>query len=169
MPAHLIKAPNGYMVVYSYMMAHEAKDAISRRLAELGAGTDNGRSHWWRCTNDKNEHKRVSDIVSRNHRDGYCEGGLSVSTHTGYQSWGYKYIYPVTGDYIGRGSDGEPLLTNVVALGCPKATPHKKYVDLDKALDRKPITYSDFESITDYVCSFGNLPANAEVIIGGCY
>jgi len=62
-------------------------------------------------------------MKSRNWRTGRFELGVSVSEHPYYKiAHGYKYIYVVTGDVIGRGSDGEPVLANVRPLTKPART-----------------------------------------------
>ena len=150
MPARLIRTADGTLICrYSFMMAYQARTALRNKLYELRHSPE-ARTHWWRCTNDPNEDRICGEIRSRNHADGTMERGLSVSEHTGYQTVaGYRYIYPVTGDLIGVGSDGEPVLSNARALARPARTPSKKYAAIDSKLDRRPagVTDADFDHI----------------------
>jgi len=68
---------------------------------------------YFRFTNNPNEFELVSKgelKASKNHAEGFTENGLSVSESPSYGVQGYKYGYRVTGNIIGYGSDGEPLL-----------------------------------------------------------
>lgn len=107
------------VVVYSYLMRHEVQTAVYNRLYELQHA---GHGYWFRATNNAREHLICANLRSRNHLDGSMEAGMSVSEHPAYQLGGYKYIYVVTGDVIGTGSDGEPVLANARALTKPART-----------------------------------------------
>ncbi len=105
------------VIVLNYIMPHEVGCRIRNKMHEIKYSL---RDYWFRCT-DNPEEASMTDIKSKNQRDGITEAGMSVSEHTGYQMWGgYKYIYPVTGDVVGTGSDGEPLLTNTKPLDKPR-------------------------------------------------
>lgn len=69
---------------------------------------------YWRATDRRAEYadaKARRLRASSNHLDHYAEAGVSVSRTLG-TAWfcGYEYAYLVSGDVIGAGSDGEPLL-----------------------------------------------------------
>ena len=69
--------------------------------------------HFFRFTNNPQEialAKSGKIRPSFNHLDGFQENGLSVANGPHYGIAGYKYGYPVRGNVIGYGSDGEPLL-----------------------------------------------------------
>lgn len=66
-----------------------------------------------RFTANKNELKllRSGDLrPSYNVRDHYSEDGLSVADGYHYSMTGLPYYYLVSGEVVGHGSDGEPLL-----------------------------------------------------------
>ena len=68
---------------------------------------------FYRFTNNKNELSLIESgeiRPSKNHADGYSEAGLSVADGPHYGIFGHKYGYLVTGNVVGTGSDGEPLL-----------------------------------------------------------
>ncbi|RMG90135.1 MAG: hypothetical protein D6706_20150 [Chloroflexi bacterium] len=71
---------------------------------------------YWRGTNRADEIEDIASgvqIMSRNHATGELEQGMSVSkTLATVWAYGYKYAYKVTGDEIGTGSDGEPVIVN---------------------------------------------------------
>jgi hypothetical protein len=114
-------------IIWSYMMAHEVGDAILRVLFDLKHKKQN---FFFRATNNKKEHEICGDIQSFNFRDKLREKGLSVSEHPFYHLWGsYKYIYVVTGDFVGYGSDGEPLIKNCRPLTIPSRSVPKKYLN----------------------------------------
>lgn len=73
--------------------------------------------YFWRGTNNKQELDLVNkgvQINSKNILTGELEGGMSVSeTPATIWSYGYKYAYPVKGDLVRYGSDGEPVLQNI--------------------------------------------------------
>lgn len=85
---------------------------------------------------------------SRNWASGKYEDGVSVyrarynvSTGT-YQAWGAlpgaeiahlmrgSKIWLVTGDKVGTGSDGEPLLSNIISIHIPRAGDDSKYAQI---------------------------------------
>jgi hypothetical protein len=70
---------------------------------------------FWRGTNNKTEPAIVGDLISRNHADGRSEGGVSVSRRLGL--FAYDYYYPVAGNVLRTGSDGEPVLQNAKPIG----------------------------------------------------
>ena len=110
-------ASGDLFIIFSYMMEHQVRDTIDRVLYEMRHKVTS-RNYWFRATNDPQEDKHIPK-QSQNHATGQRERGLSVSEHPYYQDMGYKYIYVVTGQVIGAGSDGEPLLHNVRALTRP--------------------------------------------------
>lgn len=70
-------------------------------------------STFWRFTNNASEVALAKEGKLRpslNHADGVAEKGLSVSRGAHYSVQGYKYGYQISGEVIGTGSDGEPLL-----------------------------------------------------------
>jgi hypothetical protein len=69
--------------------------------------------HYFRFTNNKDEVALLRSgklRPSTNWRDGVAERGLSVADGPHYSVNGYRYWYPITGDVVAYGSDGEPLL-----------------------------------------------------------
>jgi hypothetical protein len=104
MPAALIRLPDGTLVMrYCYATAGAARAELRNELYRLRHQPDS-RLWWWRCTNNRREHKMLDQVMSRDDRDSRSEGGLSVSEHVGYQCRGYRYIYPVSGRVIGHGA-----------------------------------------------------------------
>ena len=89
---------------------------------------------FYRATNNENEHL-IENPISTNHLTGCEEKGLSVyytdiymQKSTGAQEYnGKKYIGIVTGNIIGFGSDGEPVLTDVKWVQKPICRLPKKY------------------------------------------
>ena len=152
------------------LYAAKAKEAIEEWLHEVGKSKKD-RTWWWRCTSNKEEDKVVGEISSFNHASGFYEEGLSVSEHEFYQSFcGFRYIYPVTGEFVGTGSDGEPLLKNVKPLGRPQASPHKKYVKLNEQLDKRPSGLREQKEIAaiEYLVvglDVAEIPLEVEVIV----
>lgn len=66
-----------------------------------------------RFTANKNELKLLNARVLRpsyNVRDNYSEAGLSVADGYHYSMTGLPYYYLVSGEVVGHGSDGEPIL-----------------------------------------------------------
>jgi len=113
------------LVIYSHMMEHE----LSSRLGSLYFDLEHKDSpYFFRATSNPKEHLQLDDFRSFNYRDQEYEKGISVSQHPHYTTWGnYKYIYPIVGDVIGYGADGEPLLQNAKALDKPRKKLLRKY------------------------------------------
>lgn len=91
---------------------------------------------YWRFTNNKNELKHIKEgalLRSKNHADNSEEIGLSVAEGAHYGIQGYKYGYIVSGDVIGRGSDGEPLLDVEKLQPVSKLMPVADIVSKDRA------------------------------------
>lgn len=67
---------------------------------------------YYRGTNNIDEPKLIHDKLihpSKNHLSGNREKGLSVSDTLHIAKF-FKYVYKVSGNEIGTGSDGEPIL-----------------------------------------------------------
>lgn len=94
--------------------------------------------YFFRFTNDKNEFAKIQNgeyTQSVNHADNSLERGISVSDDMSYCSLGaYKYFYKVSGEVIGRGSDGEPVLD---AATMQKHSPYKSISSQCKKLKEK--------------------------------
>ena len=123
---------------------HTVGKGVHREAREyVFACLHDGQEIYYRRTNNYTEHM-LGDIRSFNHRDRYVEQGMSVSQHPFYP--GYKYTGVVTGDVIGHGADGEPLLRNVRWLHRPVPTsklPAKyQYKNIVKDC---PITYEQVD------------------------
>lgn len=91
---------------------------------------------YWRFTNNKNElnHIKSGELLrSKNHADNSDEIGLSVAEGAHYGIQGYKFGYIVSGDVIGRGSDGEPLLDVGKLRPVTKLMPVDEIVSKDRA------------------------------------
>lgn len=133
----LVKTESGqYKIYYTYSTGSEAKESILNKMFKLSKSADT-RTFWWRATNNKNEHEICGEIHSKNHADGTIEKGMSVSESVAYQYFnGFKYIYAVTGEVVGTGSDGEPLLTNAVALTKPAKNPAARYLKKEKQFNQ---------------------------------
>ncbi len=70
-------------------------------------------SYFFRATNNEKE-PEMGDFKSYNFNENKYEKGLSVSPHPKYAIFNnLKHLYAVTGDVVGEGSDGEPVLKNV--------------------------------------------------------
>jgi hypothetical protein len=93
-----------------------------------------------RFTNNKNEVALVESglLRSKNHADNTFEKGISVADGAHYSVCGYKYGYAVTGEVIGTGSDGEPLL-DVKTMQCGKMQTVAAIVKADRAQTQKAI------------------------------
>lgn len=129
MPISIVKRNGVLTTLYSYMTPYEAREKLRDMQYELTFQPES-RSIWWRSTDNPKEHSICNKIKSLNHRNGVREAGLSVSEHPHYQkAGGYKYIYPVAGEMVGDGSDGEPVLRNARALDTPSLTPSQKWLD----------------------------------------
>ncbi len=154
MPAYLISAaPGKFKVIFNHMMEHEVRTSLTNALYNLK------HSHppfYWRATNNKNEHL-IALNKSHNHRDNFQEVGISVSEHPGYQIWGYRYVYPVSGTVIDRGSDGEPLLADAKALDIPRLKPSRKYLKLYKKSLTNQIDGIEIKAIINDI-SYGKMP-----------
>ncbi len=133
----LVKTDEGkYTIFYTYSTGAECRDALMNKMFDLAKGTEH-RDFWWRCTDNKTEDEICKNLISKNHRDGFSEDGMSVSEGVSYQYFhGYKYIYPVTGEVVGSGSDGEPILRNVTALTKPAKNPSKRYLKKEDKLNQ---------------------------------
>lgn len=69
--------------------------------------------HFFRFTNNADELGLIARgqlRASTNHLDRTIERGLSVADGPHYSIHGYRHVYPVRGNVVGKGSDGEPLL-----------------------------------------------------------
>jgi hypothetical protein len=129
-------AEKQYTIYYTYSTPSEARDRLMDKMFKLSKGTER-RDFWWRATNNKNEHEICENLRSKNHADGTMESGISVSESVAYQYFhGYKYIYAVSGEVIGTGSDGEPILKNAKALTKPSRKPSKRYLDKEEKLSQ---------------------------------
>lgn len=83
--------------------------AVKTEIDRLGGATEPG--VFYRGTNNKSEIGLLESGKlknSQNHLTGESEDGVSVWDGMRYQS--HKYTYKVTGDVIGQGADGEPVL-----------------------------------------------------------
>ena len=101
------------------------REAIRRHIEAEIEPKPNG--VFWRMTNNKNEPKLATSgqlKPSRNHTEGFDEKGVSVADSPHYIMAGYSHGYPVSGQVIGSGSDGEPLLdpSTIKVLGKIKTT-----------------------------------------------
>ncbi|HQH46673.1 MAG TPA: hypothetical protein PLQ86_11965, partial [Candidatus Aminicenantes bacterium] len=129
----------------------KARDFVFRKMHE-------GQEIFYRKTNNRNEHK-LKDIVSINHASGEREKGMSVSQHPYYP--GYKYTGVVTGDIVGFGSDGEPVIKNVKWLHKPveyEKLPAK--YKIENIRKKPPISFDD---VTNAELVYG-LPDDAQAI-----
>jgi len=109
------RAPSGGLHVNWHSMI--ASDVRNILLNSLTNYISFGRDIFFRATDNQDEQSILQSIQSRNWSDDIVEHGLSVSQHPGYfVTQGYKYIYKITGDIVGYGSDGEPLLRNPIPL-----------------------------------------------------
>ena len=135
----LYRAADGsYFVTYPVMVF--PLESTARKIAAAVADyMDEVRGYFFRCTMDAHEDQHIP-ARSYNHRDGHYEKGLSVAEHPGYFfATDYTYIYVVSGDVVGFGSDGEPLLTNVKALSTPATGLSAEWVNRYNAdMARKP-------------------------------
>lgn len=137
--AKLVEENGQYTIYYTYCTASEAREELTNKMYELSKSPES-RTFWWRATSNKHEDEICHEICSVNHATGEHEAGLSVSESTSYQYFNddYTYIYPVTGDVVGTGSDGEPILKNAVALAKPTKSPSKKYLKKEEAFNKLP-------------------------------
>ena len=137
---NLVRTQDGnYRIYYIGATGGEARDYLMDKMFKLYKGNPEERKFFWRATNNKNEHEICGRIYSKNHADNTVEKGLSVSESEAYWYFhGYRYIYAVTGDLIGSGSDGEPIIVNAVALTKPSKTPSKKYRKVENKYKKLP-------------------------------
>ena len=105
---------------------------------------------FWRGTNNKQEFdlvKQGTQINSKNTLTGELEGGMSVSeTPATIWSYGYKYAYPVKGDVIRFGSDGEPVLQNTIPAS-EKIMSAKNVLEKDK--DAQKLLMQQIEKLAE--------------------
>lgn len=75
----------------------------------------------YRATNRAEEYNDVRDgveLVSKNYVDGTMEKGLSTSFALDYAALhSFRYVYKVEGTIVDFGSDGEPILRDLVVAG----------------------------------------------------
>lgn len=158
----LYRAADGsYFVTYPVMIF--PFESTTRKIeAAVADYMDQVRGYFFRCTMDASEDQHIP-ARSYNHRDGHYEKGLSVAEHPGYFfATDYAYIYVVTGEVVGFGSDGEPLLTNVKALSTPATGLTAEWVTRYKAdMARKPF---DVDILVGQVDRQGSAP-DGELVI----
>lgn len=119
-----------------------------------------GRTIYWRATNNKAEHEVLAGFRSKNHADGSLEAGMSVSHSPAYFAMsGYKYLYPVSGRVVGIGSDGEPVLADVVALAKPARKPQVTWLCKSQAESKAPagLSHSRIDAAACEIRDFGDL------------
>lgn len=167
MPVNIVERDGEVVVLYDHMMTHMVRDALRNRLYDL-THCSQERDFWFRCTNDKGEDAICGQIVSLNHRDNIREAGMSVSEGVHYQSWGYRYIYPVTGELVGVGSDGEPVLTNAVALDKPRTRLLKKWTLKLESLSKCP-AWLTYQWINECKPIYGFPSEGDKIIMEGIY
>ncbi len=141
----LYRAADGtYFVTYPVIVfpAQTTRDKIEAAVLDH---MDTLRGYFFRCTMDKAEDQHIP-TASYNYRDCHAEKGLSVASHPGsFALTTYKYVYMVSGDIVGFGSDGEPLLANVKALSRPAAKIAREWLDRYAADEaRKPFDVDSF-------------------------
>jgi len=136
---------------------------------------------FYRATNNKNEHQ-LSNFKSKNHLTGDLHEGMSVwyspiykEKTTGVQeSDGTKYIGIVSGDIIGIGADGEPLLDNVNWIYPPSDKLPEKYSrdNIEKKRQLKDeetpwrkLDFSPFSNDVEVIDSPDNLPTKPNTLL----
>jgi hypothetical protein len=164
MGVSIVKRNGELIAVFGYMMAHEVRTVLLNEKCRLSNNTAN-QTFFWRSTNNKDEAAVVGQIKSLNHRDNYYEAGLSVSQHLGYHAMcEYEYVYPVSGEIVGTGSDGEPVLANAIALDKPRRKPLKKW--LDKAAPSLCPDWLTHEFVSTVPVKYSPVLDTDEVLIG---
>lgn len=119
---------NGNYVTERYHDADEIKNAFDALCGRLGGGIVDG--VFYRATNNKNEISLINSgklKPSVNHLSGENEEGLSVWDRP--ENVGHDYTYKISGEIIGYGSDGEPILDMSTLNPIGEMTDGKNYAD----------------------------------------
>jgi len=91
----------------------DIQNEITKFFGKIGEKATTPKGTFWRFANNKEEILYAKNNTIRNsvnHISGVSEKGLSVAEGPYYGDWGFKYGYRVSGDVVGYGYDGEPLL-----------------------------------------------------------
>ncbi len=119
-----------------------ARAASAALYAALQAARKDKENVFWRGTNRKEERADMAQgvaIRSKHHGFGVAEKGLSVATTLAtIWSYGYQYAYKVTGEVVGEGSDGEPVIIN--ARPVSRLLRAKDAIEQDKSQTRVATT-----------------------------
>jgi hypothetical protein len=108
-----VSVENGQFVLSHPGVGFETeRDVVNKYIQNLvSLPKESGR--FYRFTNNAGELDLIKSGEIRpsfNFADNFPEAGFSVAESPHYGIQGYKHGYELTGDVIGRGSDGEPLL-----------------------------------------------------------
>ena len=118
---------------YNHNRAEKIKAIINNELALLGGEIQEG--VFYRGTNNKKEIELLKSGAIRpstNHLTGEAEDGLSVFPKVEYAS--HTYTYKVTGDIIGVGADGEPLLDVKTVRAVSELHPTEHYLSQSNSM-----------------------------------
>lgn len=104
---------NGRVVLnnsaYNNNLRDQMKGMIENETLRLGGLREDG--VWYRGTDNPKEIEYIKSgklRASKNHMTGAIEDGVSVWETPKYS---FKYTYQVSGEFVGIGSDGEPLIS----------------------------------------------------------
>ena len=104
---------NGRIVLnnsaYNNNLRDQMKGMIENETLRLGGLREDG--VWYRGTDNPKEIEYIKSgklRASKNHMTGAIEDGVSVWETPKYS---FKYTYQVSGEFVGIGSDGEPLIS----------------------------------------------------------
>ena len=94
---------------YNNNLRDQMKGMIENETLRLGGLREDG--VWYRGTDNPKEIEYIKSgklRASKNHMTGAIEDGVSVWETPKYS---FKYTYQVSGEFVGIGSDGEPLIS----------------------------------------------------------
>jgi len=122
---------------------------------------------YWRGTNNTKEISLIEEgeeLISKDHSSGKVEAGLSVTPSFGPIFFhGFKNAYLVTGDEVGFGADGEPVLKRVKPIS--KMLSFKEAEDLHKKLLKEDSAYLLRNSLVDLKEKFGTRTVQASDVV----
>jgi len=118
---------------------------------------------YFRFTNNPNEIQIAKAGALRNsinHADNTIESGVSVAQRPHYGIQGYKHGYQLTGDVIGYGSDGEPLLDPKTIRVLSDLMPSAEIVAADRRAQAEILRNAGLPDDYFNVFNFTNKPSD---------
>ena len=105
--------PEGEVNLYSELNSANNRELMDWYRSKIKTELEPQYDYFFRFTNNRQEPEMARNRTlrpSKNFADNIYEKGLSVADAPHYGIRGYKHGYTLTGDVIGEGSDGEPIL-----------------------------------------------------------